>query len=135
MPHASTRTGVPPSEVTASMITIAPCFFAIAASVFASDCAPVDVSAWTNARIFASGFFPNASSTFCGSTGLPHSSSTITAVPPQRSTFSSMRPPNTPLRHTITFVPGATRLTKQYSMPTEPGPETGNVRELSVWYT
>jgi len=66
---------------------------------------------------------------------LPQSSSTITAMPPQRSTFSSMRPPKTPFLHTIAFVPGATRFTKQYSMPTEPGPETGNVSALSVWYT
>jgi hypothetical protein len=45
-----------------------------------------------------------------------------------------MRPPKTPFLHTMTFVPGATRFTKQYSMPTEPGPETGNVSSLSVWY-
>ena len=44
-----------------------------------------------------------------------------------------MRPPKTPLRHTITLSPGATMFTKQYSMPTEPGPDTGKVSALSVW--
>ena len=29
--------------------------------------------------------------------------------------------------------PGTTRLTKQYSMPTDPGPDTGKVSALSVW--
>jgi hypothetical protein len=53
--------------------------------------------------------------------------------PPQRSTFSIMRPPKTPFLHTITLSPGATMFTKQYSMPTEPGPETGNVSAFSVW--
>ena len=53
--------------------------------------------------------------------------------PPQRMAFSSMRPPNTPFWHTITLSPGATRLTKQYSMPTEPGPESGKVSGLFVW--
>ncbi len=54
-------------------------------------------------------------------------------MPPQRTTFSSMRPPNTPFWHTTTLSPGATRLTKQYSMPTEPGPEIGNVSGFFVW--
>ena len=55
--------------------------------------------------------------------------------PPQRSTFSIMRPPNTPLRHTMTLSPGATMLTKQNSMPTEPGPEIGNVSGFLGRYT
>ncbi len=54
-------------------------------------------------------------------------------VPPQRSTFSIMRPPNTPLRQTMTLSPGATMLTKQNSMPTEPGPEIGKVSGFLVW--
>src|SRR3990172_10776529 len=123
MPHSSTDTGVPPSEVTASTMASALCLCAISTSVLASDWQPVEVSACTNARMRAPGLLRNASSTLCGSTGEPHSSSTTIGVPPQRSTFSIMRPPNTPLRHTITLSPGATRLTKQYSMPTEPGPE------------
>ena len=53
-------------------------------------------------------------------------------VPPARSTFSIMRPPNTPFLQTMTLSPGATRLTKQYSMPTEPGPETGKVSAFLV---
>jgi hypothetical protein len=75
----------------------------------------------------------NASSTLCGSTGSPHSCSTTTGVPPQRSTFSIMRPPKTPLRATITLSPGRTRFTKQYSMPTDPGPDTGKVSGFLVW--
>ena len=70
----------------------------------------------------------NAASTLSGSTAVPQSSSTTMAVPPQRSTFSFMRPPNTPLRQTITLSPGSTRLTKQVSMPAEPGAETGIAR-------
>ena len=52
--------------------------------------------------------------------------------PPQRTTFSSMRPPKTPFWHTMTLSPGATMLTKQYSMPTEPGPESGKVSAFFV---
>ncbi len=110
----------------------APCRWAISVSVRASESAPVEVSAITNASALACGLALKASSTRCGSTARVHGSSTITAVAPQRSTFSFMRPPNTPLRHTITVSPGSTRFTKQASMPTEPGPETGNVTSLSV---
>ena len=98
------------------------------------SCTPVEVSAWTKATTLASRFFLSASSSFCGVTGSPQLSSTITATPPARSTFSIMRPPNTPLRQTTTLSPGATILTKQYSMPTEPGPDTGNVSGFFVWY-
>jgi hypothetical protein len=51
-----------------------------------------------------------------------------------RSTFSTIRPPNTPFTPTTTLSPGRTMLTKQYSMPTEPGPESGNVSGFFVWY-
>ena len=44
-----------------------------------------------------------------------YASSTNTGIPPQRSTFSIMRPPNTPLRHTMTLSPGATRFTRARS--------------------
>src|SRR3954462_9452944 len=133
MPHSSTSTGVPPSEVTASTIVSAPYLCAISTSVLASDCTPVEVSACTNATTFASRVALSASSSFCGETGSPQASSTTTATPPARSTFSIMRPPNTPLRQTITLSPGLTMLTKQYSMPTEPGPDTGNVSGFLVW--
>jgi len=59
--------------------------------------------------------------------------STITGTPPVRLTFSSIRPPNTPLRQTITLSPGSTRLTKHISIPAEPGAETGKVSAFSVW--
>src|SRR6185503_13006076 len=125
--HSSTLTGVPASDVTASTITSASCLCAICVSSLASDWQPVDVSACTNASTFASRCLRNASSTFCGSTVLPQSSATTIGTPPMRSTFSAIRPPNTPFTQTITLSPGLTRLTKQYSMPTEPGPESGNV--------
>jgi hypothetical protein len=111
----------------------ASCRCAISTSVFASDCTPVEVSACTKAATRTSRFFFSASSSLLGSTGSPHLSSTTTGMPPMRSTFSIMRPPKTPLRHTITLSPGATRLTKQYSMPTEPGPEIGKVSGFFVW--
>src|SRR6267378_2755119 len=82
--HSSTFTGVPASEVTASTITNAPCLCAIWVSVFASDWQPVEVSACTKATMAASLFFFSASSTFCGSTGSPHLSSTSTGVPQHR---------------------------------------------------
>ena len=133
MPHSSTRTGVPPSEVTASIMVSAPCLRAISASDLASDATPVEVSACTKASTLVSGLALNASSTFCRLTGVPQRSSTTTATPPQRCTFSIMRPPNTPLRQTMTLSPGLTMLTKHISMPTEPGPETGKVSSLLVW--
>ena len=124
---------MPASEVTASTIVSAPCLWATETSVFASDCTPVEVSACTKATMRASGFFLSASSSLLGSQGSPHASSTTTAMPPARSTFSIMRPPNTPFLHTTTLSPGATMFTKQYSMPTEPGPETGKVSAFFVW--
>ena len=133
MPHSSTSTGVPPSEVTQSTMVSMLYWCAIATSALASDCTPVEVSACTKATILASRLALQASSSFCGSMGEPQSASTITGVPPQRSTFSIMRPPNTPLRQTMTLSPGATMFTKQYSMPTEPGPETGKVSGFLVW--
>ena len=108
---------------------------AISTRVFASERAPVEVSACTNATTRASRFALRASSSFSGLTGEPQSSSTTIGMPPQRSTFSIMRPPNTPLRQTMTLSPGATMFTKQYSMPTEPGPDTGKVSGFFVWYT
>ncbi len=118
--------------VTASTIASASYLCAIFTRVFTSDCTPVEVSPWMKAITRASRFFFSASSSFCGSTGEPHSSSTTTVFPPMRSTFSIMRAPNTPFLHTITLSPGRTRFTKQYSMPTEPGPESGKVSGFFV---
>src|SRR5487761_2635670 len=133
MSHSSTLTGEPPSEVIASTMTKQPYRCATSTSVFASDRAPVEVAAWTKATNFVSGLAFSASSSFCGSTARPQSSCTITAMPPQRSTFSFMRPPNTPFWHTMTLSPGSTRLTKQVSIPAEPGAETGMVNSLAAW--
>ena len=80
-----------------------------------------------------SGFASNAHSTLSSEMGVPQSSSTTTGTPPVRSTFSSCRPPKAPLRQTRTLSPGSTRFTKQVSMPTDPGPDTGNVTRFSVW--
>ena len=118
---------MPPSEVTVSAMTSAPCAWAIAAIASALLPTPVEVSAWTNETILTSGFSASASSTLSREMGVPQSSSTTTGTPPVRSTFSSCRPPKAPLRHTSTLSPGSTRLTKQVSMPTEPGPDTGKV--------
>src|SRR5207249_5361862 len=56
-----------------------------------SDWQPVEVSACTKASTLTPLFFLNASSTFCGSTGLPHSSLTTIGTPPMRSTRSEER--------------------------------------------
>src|SRR5574340_827499 len=82
MPHASSSTGVPPRLVTQSMMVSAPWSWVIFASVAASLCAPVEVSACTNASTFASGFDWKASRTLFGSTAAPHASSTTTGTPP-----------------------------------------------------
>ena len=124
---------MPPSDVTVSAITSAPCAWAIAAMASASLRTPVDVSACTNETRRTSGSAASAASSLSSETGVPQSSSTTTGTPPQRLTFSSWRPPNTPLMQTSTLSPGSTRFTKHVSMPTEPGPETGNVTRFSVW--
>src|SRR5260370_31638720 len=116
--HSSTLTGVPPSEVTASTITSAPCLCAICVRSFASDWAPVEVSACTKATTFASLFFFSASSSFCGSTGSHHLSPTTTRVPPQRTPLLAIPPPHTPLSRTVTVPPAATLLAQQNSIPT-----------------
>ena len=124
---------MPAREVTVSAIESAPCSLAIWHKVSASDRTPVDVSACTKARILASGWLEKAACTFSGSTGWPQASSTITGTPPHRRTFSSIRPPKTPLRQTMTFSPGSTRLTNAVSMPAEPGAETTMLSRLVVW--
>ena len=60
------------------------------------------------ATMHASGLALRASSSFCGSTAVPQASCTMTACAPQRSTFSFIRPPNTPFWQTITVSPGCT---------------------------
>ena len=55
MPHSSTMTGTPPSDVTASTIVRQPCSWASATSGCGSLSAPVDVSACTKATMRASG--------------------------------------------------------------------------------
>ena len=79
------------------------------------------------------GWASKAASTFSRLTGSPQLSSTIIAMPPQRSTFSFMRPPKTPFWHTMTVSPGDTRFTKQASIPAEPGAEMGRVSAFWVW--
>ena len=132
MPQSSTLSSEPAKEVTASTIDRQLCLLANSQSCFASDMAPVEVSACTKAKILASGLSIKACSTFCGSTGLPQSSLMMTASPPTRMTFSFIRVPNTPLMHTMTLSPGSTRFAKQASMPADPGAEIGIVNSFSV---
>ncbi|SSC07716.1 hypothetical protein BTURTLESOX_1459 [bacterium endosymbiont of Bathymodiolus sp. 5 South] len=105
---------------------------AILHSAFASERAPVEVSACTNAKIFASVLSFKACSTLSKETAVPQSSSTTTATPPKRVMFSCIRIPNTPLIQTTTLSPGSTKLAKQVSIPAEPGADTGMVNSFSV---
>ena len=131
-PQASACRSIPASDVTASIMTNMPADLASRHSVSASLLTPVEVSAWTKATAFASGCSLIAASSFSGSTGSPQRSITMTAVAPQRSTFSFIRPPNTPFWHTITLSEHSTRLTKAASMPAEPGADSGIVNSFSV---
>ena len=124
---------MPASDVTASTITNIPASFAIRHKVSASLRTPVEVSAWTKATTFASGCALIAASSFSGSTGSPQRSMTMTAVAPQRSTFSFIRPPKTPFWQTMTLSPHSSRFTKAASIPADPGAESGIVSSLLVW--
>ena len=124
---------MPPSDVTVSAITSAPCACAMVAIASALLPTPVDVSACTKETMRMSGFASNAHSTLSSEIGVPQSSSTTTGTPPVRSTFSSCRPPKAPLRQTSTLSPGSTRFTKQVSMPTEPGTGDREGHRFSVW--
>ncbi len=132
MPQSSTSSGEPPSDVTASTIVRQSWLRAIPASVAASESAPVEVSAWTNITMRASGWSRSAFSSRSGSTARPHGSSTSRTSPPQRSAIALSRPPKTPFWQTTTLSPGSTRLTTQLSMPAVPGPETGMVSAFEV---
>ena len=132
MPQPSTSNSIPPREVTASTMLRQSYFLASSQSALASLRTPVDVSACTKARILISGLALRVSSTTLRSVCSPHVLLTVIASPPQRSTFSTMRLPNTPLIHTSTLSPGSTRLTKHASIPAEPGAEIGIVSAFSV---
>ena len=113
-------------------MTRQPAALASAASVFASERTPVLVSACTNATTAVSGLAFSAASSLAGSTGVPHSSSTVTTSAPMRSQMLFMRPPNTPLMQMTTFSPGSTILTNDASMPIEPGADITKVTGLLV---
>ena len=71
MPQLSISNGIPPSEVTQSTTVKIP-FSLASATKFFSDFAPVEVSACTKVKSFASGFSVKAFSTFSKLTGLHH---------------------------------------------------------------
>ena len=127
MPQSSTLNSTPPNEVTASTIVKQLCLRAISQRVFASDNAPVEVSACTKATKVASGVCCKVSSKACGSTALPQVPSTTTAFAPIRSTFSIIRAPKTPFRQTTTVSFSVIKLTKHASIPAEPGAEIAMV--------
>ena len=129
--QASRATSTPPREVTQSIIMSAPCSFAMATMSAIGWHTPVEVSAWTTARILGSLPF-KASATASGVTARPHSASMGMTSAPNRPAQSTMRVPNTPLTTIATWSPGSTRLTKQASMPELPVPDTGIVSALSV---
>ena len=123
MSHSSTSTGEPPSEVTASTIVSASCLCAISTSVFASDSTPVEVSACTNAtslriRVLLQRVFELLRIDRLAPFVLDDDRRCRRSARRSRSCGRRTRRCGTrsPCR------PGATRLTKQYSMPTEPGP-------------
>src|SRR5689334_23161414 len=122
---------MPPSDVTVSTsrsVSVS----ATERSAATSFSTPVDVSAWTTASARAPVFAARASSSACGSIGVPQSASTRTTSAPARRATSHMRSPNTPLTPTITVSPRSTRLTKHVSIPAEPVPEIGSVSGLAV---
>ena len=131
-PQPSVSSSMPPRDVTASTTLRQSYLRARAARDNASLRTPVDVSACTKASTRTSECALRASSTLLRSTAEPHSSLTMIAVAPQRSTFSFIRPPNTPFWQTMTLSPRSKRLTKAASMPAEPGAEIGKVRGLEV---
>jgi kynureninase len=74
--HESLVNSQPPNEVTASTIVMQSLSCAILHSAFASERAPVEVSACTNAKIFASALSFKVCSTLSKETAVPQSSST-----------------------------------------------------------
>ncbi len=81
MPFSSTSTGMAPSDVTQSAITIAPTSCAASEIGRAWLYIPVDVSACTNAT--TAGFSARMKSrAACGSKGWPHGCSRRTTVAP-----------------------------------------------------
>ena len=133
MPHASTSTGMPPSDVTVStqqqrvgVLQRARAARSRSRRRSTSPRARPRAGARPGARRCAS-------SRRCGSIARPHGSSTRTTSAPQRRATSHMRSPNTPLTPTITVSPGSSRLTKHASIPAEPVPLIGNVSALAVW--
>ena len=119
-PTRRSSRSIPPSDVTQSASSSASPLFA--PSVARSLRMPVEVSACTTAIIFGAGC---ASSSVCGSIGVPHGASTRTTSAPHRAATSHMRPPNTPLTPITTVSPGPTKLTNAASMPGGPGARDG----------
>ena len=127
MPHPSTSTGMPPSDVTVSTSSsVSVCCSAASGAISFST--PVDVSACTTAssarlRVARAARRAAAADRSRG----PTAASTRTTSAPHRRATSHMRSPNTPLTPMIAVSPGSSRLTKHASMPAEPVPLIGSV--------
>src|SRR4051812_13507045 len=91
--------GTPPSDVTQSIATSAPCFRAAATMASMGWRAPVVVSTCTNARSFVF-FFASARSTSAGSTISPGGTSTTSTSAPARRAISASRCPKYPVTAT-----------------------------------
>jgi hypothetical protein len=131
MPHSSTRTGTPPSEVTQSTISSAPRRWATSPRPSIGWRAPVEVSAWTMATAF--GFAPAiAVSISSGVKTSPHSFSTFVTSTPMRPASSARRWPKKPAARTTSRSPGSRRLPSTDSIPAIPVPETARVRSFEV---
>ena len=94
------------------------------AQAAASLLAPVEVSAWTKASTLT-GPPAIAASTLAGSTGWPHSNSTLITSAPARSAMSAMRPPKAPLMAITARSPGSSRFMIAASIPAVPGAGSG----------
>src|SRR3954454_12088935 len=126
-PHSSSRTGMPPREVTQSASSRASPL--PSASGTRSDRTPVEVSACTAAMSFGDGC---AASTRSASTGWPQSCSTAITSAPQREATSTIRCPNSPFTATTTTSPGPTVLTNAASIPADRVADSGSVRRFAV---
>ena len=126
MPHPSTSTGMPPSDVTQSTSSSASPFAARRAAA-TSLRTPVDVSACTTAMTRRARVRVEQR---CGSIGWPHGRR---PARPRRRTApatSHMRSPNTPLTPMTTDVAGLDHVDEAASMPAEPVPLIGSVSAL-----
>ena len=126
---------MPPRDVTASTIMNMPAPWAMGAISSRGWSTPVEVSAWTIPRNFASGLALTAFSTSPGSRGLPIGALTSTTSAPHRPATSCIREPKTPWEQIMALSPLSIMFTQAVSMPALPVPGMATVRSLPVWKT